>query len=206
MSFFEQQGQELQIRKADLDDYDEIVQLMQEEGEEDLQQLYAYPKILTLFERSYLSVTVLDSQNNIIGNAVFDDCPQGVTGQVDFKHENLWEQWIHDGWDIGFHVSSFNCLWMTFFFLDLAKKRFQLTEDQQLQITKQIFQKVYDYLNVVNGIFFLRRSEAIDATQQELDIALENLFEILPKRQDFKLKVCIKSKNNSSCKESESEL
>ncbi|CAK76388.1 unnamed protein product, partial (macronuclear) [Paramecium tetraurelia] len=101
MSFSEQQGQELQIRKADLDDYDEIMQLMQEEGEEDLQQLYAYPKILTLFERSYLSVTVLDSQNNIIGGAVFDDCPQGVTGQVDFKHENLWEQWIHDGWDIG---------------------------------------------------------------------------------------------------------
>ncbi|CAD8112864.1 unnamed protein product [Paramecium primaurelia] len=186
MSFFEQQGQELQIRKADLDDYDEIVQLMQEEGEEDLQQLYAYPKILTLFERSYLSVTVLDSQNNIIGNAVFDDCPQGVTGQVDFKHENLWEQWIHDGWNIDFHVSSFNCLWMTFFFL--AKKRYQLTEEQQLQITRQIFQKVYDYLNVVNGIFFLRRNEAKDATQQELDIALENLFELLPKRQDFQLK------------------
>lgn len=83
---------EFQIRKADLDDYDEITQLLNEEGDdEDVQLLYAHPKMLTLIERSFLSISVLDSQNNIIGCAVFDDCPQGVTGMVDFEHDNLWE-------------------------------------------------------------------------------------------------------------------
>jgi hypothetical protein len=42
------------VRKADLDDYDDLAQLVQEEGDEQISLLYNYPRLLTLFERSYI--------------------------------------------------------------------------------------------------------------------------------------------------------
>ena len=41
-------------------------------------------------ERSYISVTILDKNQNIIGCAAFNDYPQGLRGKIDFQHENLW--------------------------------------------------------------------------------------------------------------------
>lgn len=64
---------------------------------------------------------------------------------ADFEHENLWEKWIHQGWEIEWPLSSFNCLWMTFFFV--AKKKYQLVPEQQLQIARSIFEKVYSTLD-----------------------------------------------------------
>ena len=40
-----------------------------------LNLLYDYPKLLSLFEKSYHSVTILDENEEIIGCAVFNDFP-----------------------------------------------------------------------------------------------------------------------------------
>jgi hypothetical protein len=48
------------VRKADLDDIEELMKLMSPQDEENLDLLFDYPKLLTLFERSFLSVTILD--------------------------------------------------------------------------------------------------------------------------------------------------
>jgi hypothetical protein len=59
-SFQNEPAYEVLVRKSDLDDYDDIALLVEEEAEDAMKLLYAYPKLLTLFERSFLSVTVLD--------------------------------------------------------------------------------------------------------------------------------------------------
>ncbi len=40
-----------------------------------LDLLYDYPKLLSLFEKSYHSVSILDENDEIIGCAVFNDFP-----------------------------------------------------------------------------------------------------------------------------------
>ncbi|KAM3135741.1 hypothetical protein pb186bvf_012138 [Paramecium bursaria] len=183
MSFLEHQ-QEIQIRKSDLDDYEELNNLLADDQEslEKMNILFSFPKILTLFERSYLSVTVLNQHNEILGCAIFDDCPHSVTGMVDFEHENLWEQWIHEGWNLQWTPSSFNSLWLVFFYLS-PKKITQL--DQQLQIAQLIFEKVYNTLDQVNGIMFFRRGAAEQVDY--LDHILDALFHPLEKKEDFKI-------------------
>jgi hypothetical protein len=119
---------EVLVRKADLDDCDDLNVLLEEEGEEAMKLLYFYPKLLPLFEHSYLSVTVLDQQSNIVGCAVFNDSPQGVSGMVDFKHENFWEHWLSKVWEVSDdEITPYNTLWMTYLFL--AKKKFKLSPD-----------------------------------------------------------------------------
>lgn len=46
-------------------------------------------------ETSYLSITVLDQNENIIGCVIFDVYPDVISGLNDFQHENLWEEWLY---------------------------------------------------------------------------------------------------------------
>jgi len=38
---------------------------------------------------------------------------------IDFQHENFWENWIFDAFDIeeGICITPYNTLWMTFFYV-----------------------------------------------------------------------------------------
>jgi len=54
-----------------------------------LNLLYDYPKLLSMFEKSYLSISILHA-NQLLGCVVFNDFPQGSFGMVDYKHENYW--------------------------------------------------------------------------------------------------------------------
>lgn len=69
--------EELQVlvRKSDLDDVDEILKVISSSEREANDLLYDYPNLLNLFERSYLSVTILNQQQKIIGCAIFNDFP-----------------------------------------------------------------------------------------------------------------------------------
>lgn len=49
------------VRASDLDDIEELYRLMTNEAKEAFDILYDYPKLVTLFDRSVLSVTMLDS-------------------------------------------------------------------------------------------------------------------------------------------------
>jgi hypothetical protein len=65
------------IRRADADDTDAIINLV-EIGEDDIyNRVYSYPKILKLIETSYLAITVIDRETGVVvGFAAFEDFPQ----------------------------------------------------------------------------------------------------------------------------------
>lgn len=50
------------VRRSDLDDAEEIMKLMTAESKEAQDLLYDYPKLVKLFEQSYLSTTVLNAE------------------------------------------------------------------------------------------------------------------------------------------------
>lgn len=64
------------MRRADPDDCDAIINLI-EIGEDDIyNRVYAYPKILKLIETAYLAITVIDREGNVCAFAAFEDYPQ----------------------------------------------------------------------------------------------------------------------------------
>ena len=64
------------MRRADPDDCDAIINLV-EIGEDDIyNRVYAFQKILKLIETAYLAITVIDRDGNVVAFAAFDDYPQ----------------------------------------------------------------------------------------------------------------------------------
>jgi hypothetical protein len=65
------------LRRADPDDCDSIINLV-EIGEDDIyNRVYSYPKILKLIETAYLAITVIDrNTGSVVGFAAFEDFPQ----------------------------------------------------------------------------------------------------------------------------------
>mmetsp|Transcript_108647 Transcript_108647/g.150263 ORF Transcript_108647/g.150263 Transcript_108647/m.150263 type:complete len:114 (+) Transcript_108647:77-418(+) len=64
------------LRRADPDDCDQIINLV-EIGEDDIyNRVYSYPKILKLIETAFLAITVLDREGNVVAFAAFEDYPQ----------------------------------------------------------------------------------------------------------------------------------
>ena len=62
------------LRRSDPDDFEQIINLV--EFDDIYNRFYSYPKILKLIETSYLSITVLNQEGNIIAFATFEDFPQ----------------------------------------------------------------------------------------------------------------------------------
>lgn len=64
------------LRRADPDDCDAIINLV-EIGEDDIyNRVYSYPKILKLIETAYLAITVIDkATGSVVGFAAFEDFP-----------------------------------------------------------------------------------------------------------------------------------
>ena len=82
------------LRRADPDDCDQIINLV-EIGKDDVyNRVYSYPRILKLIESAYLAITVLDRDGNDVAFAAFEDFPQGMRGMHDEKHYNYWEKWF----------------------------------------------------------------------------------------------------------------
>lgn len=65
------------LRRADPDDCDAIINLV-EIGEDDIyNRVYSYPKILKLIETAYLALTVIDRNSGaVVAFAAFEDYPQ----------------------------------------------------------------------------------------------------------------------------------
>ena len=64
------------LRRADPDDCEQIINLV-EIGKDDVyNRVYSYPKILKLIETAYLAITVLDRDGRVVAFAAFEDYPQ----------------------------------------------------------------------------------------------------------------------------------
>jgi len=64
------------LRRADPDDTDQIINLV-EIGKDDVyNRVYSYPRILKLIESAFLAITVLDREGNVVAFAAFEDYPQ----------------------------------------------------------------------------------------------------------------------------------
>ena len=64
------------LRRADPDDFDEIINLV-EIGEDDIyNRVYSFPNILKLIETAYLAITVIDRDGRVVAFAAFEDYPQ----------------------------------------------------------------------------------------------------------------------------------
>ena len=139
------------LRRADPDDCDQIINLV-EIGKDDIyNRIYSYPKILRLIETAYLSITVLDNLGNVIAFAAFEDAPPGLKGMHDELHFNLWEKWFVDAFEVT-EFSGGNTLWLTYFIAGgpIAYK------DQKYAF-KKILQTVYTSLADIIGVIFLQR-------------------------------------------------
>lgn len=168
------------IRRAELDDCEKLQILLKntqsKRQENAINFLYDYPNEVTLVEKCYLSVTILNNERQVIGMAVFNDFPQGLKGMIDFQHENFWENWLGSAYDYKFDITSFNSVWMIFFCL--AKEFLKLSEREETNLSQKIFQHVYGSLPHLEHLLFLYRGEAVnlDETKAETNLFLSNLF------------------------------
>ena len=73
------------LRRADPDDIDEIINLV-EIGEDDIyNRVYSFPNILKLIETAYIAITVIDREGRVVAFAAFEDYPQ-VSSKEDLNH------------------------------------------------------------------------------------------------------------------------
>jgi hypothetical protein len=145
------------VRRGDNDDVDHLKGIVTDEVVRDGQDaLYNYPDVLHLFENCFISVTILDRNQRIIGCASFNDFPQGLRGKHDFKHENCWEDWLPRACNLlDKPISPRNSLWLVYFFVAPEFKKDQVT------ILERVFQNIYNDQNQLACILFLKRGEAV---------------------------------------------
>lgn len=63
------------LRRADPDDCDAVINLV-EIGEDDIyNRVYSYPKILKLIETAYIAITAVDREGRVVAFAAFEDYP-----------------------------------------------------------------------------------------------------------------------------------
>ena len=75
------------LRRADPDDFDEILNLV-EIGEDDIyNRVYSFPNVLKLIETAYLAITVIDREGRVVAFAAFEDYPS-VSPQTSSGHRS----------------------------------------------------------------------------------------------------------------------
>lgn len=100
-------------------------------------------------------MTILNSEQEIIGAGCFNDSPQGLRGKYDNVHENLWEEWLDKAFNSeGLLINSYNTLWLTFLHIDA-----QYADAIEL-ITEKLLQSLYVLQPHLEGVLFLKRGEA----------------------------------------------
>lgn len=84
------------LRRADPDDFDEILNLV-EIGEDDIyNRVYSFPNVLKLIETAYLAITVIDREGRVVAFAAFEDYP---SVSIKSKLFNLAVTLLGHAWD-----------------------------------------------------------------------------------------------------------
>jgi len=161
------------LRRADPDDFDEIINLV-EIGEDDIyNRVYSFPNILKLIETAYIAITVIDREGRVVAFAAFEDypqvsrilsaatvllttrlCNQGMRDMIDDKHFNYWEKWFSKAFEIE-EFSAFNTLWLSYFIAGGS-----LGQSNSQHAFKQVLQTVYTSNPDLVGVLFLARGDA----------------------------------------------
>ena len=171
------------IRMTELDDADHLLKCLEaspqsKSQETSLNLLYNYPNLIALIERSFLSITILDSENHVKGLAIFNDCPQGLRGMIDFQHENYWEYWLFEAFQLDvikrLRVTSYSSLWMVYYGIDRSMFKENQEREYEHLITK-VFQHVYGSLPNIECLLFLYRGEAV-SHEEDTKTVIENFF------------------------------
>jgi hypothetical protein len=175
---------ELIIRRSELDDAHTINEIISVEENSCLDQLYNYPKVLRLMETSYLSVTVMDRDENILGCLVFDSSHDIITGMNDYLHENLWEDWLYSVFNIEreMAITPYNSLWLRYVFI--AKGIESMDEPTEVAIIERVFRFVYNTMPELDFIMFHLRKEASSSTKAREFISpmLQSVFFALERK------------------------
>ena len=101
-----------------------------------------------------MSLTIFNDQQEIIGVGCFNDYPQGLRGKYDNLHENLWEEWLPQAFNLeGLPITSFNCLWMTFLHIDPNYI------NNLEHIAEKLLQSLYILQPQLEGVLYLKRGE-----------------------------------------------
>lgn len=168
------------IRATELDDCDSFISHLEQKPnyksqESSLNLIYNYPNLVSLVEKSYLSITILDTNAKIVGIAIFNDFPQGLRGMIDFQHENFWENWLFDAFHLEnqkrFKVTSYNSLWMIYY--GVERDLFPANPNEYEHLMSKVFQHVYGSLPNIECLLFLYRGEAVDnETTKEVNYKL----------------------------------
>ena len=174
--------EDLIIRRSDLDDAVSIEALITQQDKRSLDLLYNYPKVLKLMETSYLSITVLDHEENILGCLIFDSHPEIITGMNDFLHENLWEDWMYTVFQFDQQCTPYNALWLKYVFL--AHSAENMDDEMELNIIKKTFKYVYNTAPEKQYLMYHLRKEASSSriAKDYVKILLGNLFGELQQR------------------------
>ena len=176
--------EELIIRRSELDDAHTLNEIISAEETNNLELLYNFPKVLNLIETSCLSVTVLDKNENILGCLVFDSIHEIITGMNDFMHENLWEDWLYNVFNIENDASHtpYNSLWLKYIFI--AKGVQHMDIETEVNIVRKVFKFVYNTLPELEFIMYHLRKEASSsrASLEYIRPILEAVFYQLEKK------------------------
>ena len=142
----------LVIRRSDLDDTDNIEQLagVQDKRAAAARFFGVEVNIPKLIETSYLSVTALDENVNVLAFAVFDDYPPGLHSN-DSQHENLWEPWFTQARGVNDEMNSHNTLWLKYFVVGNSPPNLHS------EVLVKILQSAYSSLPTVKGTMLLAR-------------------------------------------------
>lgn len=151
----------LNIRRSELDDTDSIeAYLTSSESRSAFARFFGEEvNILRLIETSYLSVTALDSQDQIIAFAAFDDSPPGLLSN-DSLHENLWEKWFTLARAVDDELSSHNSLWLKFFIIP------GVPDNLKSAVFERLLQSAYCSLPNTKGVLLLARGETVPEDYQ----------------------------------------
>lgn len=146
------------IRRSELEDLETLNALRSQEEDTVIDLLYNHPKLETILETSYLSITVLDPEENIVGCIAFEAYPDVITGLNDFKHENLWEEWLYKCFNFDQNITPYNSLWVSYIFVGQGIEG--VDEKTTIDIVKKVFRYVYNTAPEIEFLLFHLRKEA----------------------------------------------
>eukprot|EP00668_Euglena_longa_P014430 GGOE01018420.1.p1 GENE.GGOE01018420.1~~GGOE01018420.1.p1 ORF type:complete len:1175 (+),score=378.43 GGOE01018420.1:51-3575(+) len=139
---------EIVCRRATLDDATPARLLAGEDFAENEKRFGNY-SVRQLIEKSYFTITAFDAKGELIGLAVFNDCPS-LSPEIP---QDAWYGFVLEFYDLEVALNNGNTLWMVFFVS---------TPGRGDEVINSIFASLYTTLPDTDHILFALRSRAGD--------------------------------------------
>ena len=167
------------IRRADLDDSGQIEEILNSSSLTEIYaDLYDNKEIVDLIETSFLSISILNHSQEIIGAAVFNDIPQFLKGSTDHIHFNNWNHWLSQSFNVPPKLTPMNTLWLMFFIVD--------DEEYSSELTHEVLQHVYETLPQIEFIMYVVQNETKE-NKDLIDLSMGSWFNLIEELDRSKL-------------------